>query len=74
MIGVYLLHDIFSFLVSGHCNVANCCGLSRSNNVKLSKRIIALEQDFVHAVIRIGALDFQKGPNEITANERPEGI
>jgi hypothetical protein len=34
---------------------------SRSNNVELSKRIIALEPDFVHAVIRIGSLDFQKG-------------
>ena len=35
--------------------------LSRTNNVDLSKRIIALEPDFVHAVIRIGSLDFQKG-------------
>ena len=34
---------------------------SRSNNVELSKLIIALEPDFVHAVIRIGSLDFQKG-------------
>jgi hypothetical protein len=34
--------------------------LGRSNNVNLSKRIIALAQDFVHAVIRIGSLDFQK--------------
>ncbi len=34
---------------------------SRSNNVELSKRIIALAPDFVHAVIRIGPLDFQKG-------------
>jgi hypothetical protein len=34
---------------------------SRSNYVELSKRIIALEPDFVHAVIRIGSLDFQKG-------------
>jgi len=33
----------------------------RSINVELSKRIIALEPDFVHAVIRMGALDFQKG-------------
>ena len=31
-----------------------------SNNVKLSKRIIALASDFVYAVIRIGPLDFQK--------------
>jgi len=48
--------------------------LGRSNNVNLSKRIIDLVPDFVHAVIRIGLLDFQKGLNEITANERPEGI
>jgi hypothetical protein len=34
---------------------------SRSNNVELNKRIIALEPDFVHAVIQIGPLDFQKG-------------
>jgi len=74
LIGVYLLHNILSFLVSGHCDVANCCGLSRSNNVNLSKRIIDPAPDFVHAVIRIGLLDFQKGLNEITANERPEGI
>ena len=47
---------------------------SHSNNVELSKRIIALEPDFVHAVIRIGLLDFQKGTHETTANERPEGI
>ena len=33
----------------------------RSIDVELSKRIIALEPDFVHAVIRIGSLDFQKG-------------
>ncbi len=33
---------------------------SRSNNVELSKRIIALVPDFVHAVIRIGSLEFQK--------------
>ena len=33
----------------------------RSNDVELCKRIIALEPDFVHAVIRIGSLDFQKG-------------
>ncbi len=33
----------------------------RSNNVNLSKRIIDLAPDFVHAVIRIGSLDFQKG-------------
>ena len=33
----------------------------RSNNVELSKPIIALEPDFVHAVILIGSLDFQKG-------------
>jgi hypothetical protein len=33
----------------------------RSNNVELSKPIIALDPDFVHAVIRIGSLDFQKG-------------
>ncbi len=47
---------------------------SHANNVELSKRIIALEPDFVHAVIRIGLLDFQKGTHETTANERPEGI
>jgi hypothetical protein len=48
---------------------------NRSNNVELSKRIIALAPDFVHAVIRIGSLDFQKGPlNETTANECPEGF
>jgi hypothetical protein len=35
--------------------------LDRSNNVELSKRIIALAPDFVHAVIRIGPLDFEKG-------------
>ena len=35
--------------------------LDRSNNVELSQRIIALAPDFVHAVIRIGSLDFQKG-------------
>ena len=35
--------------------------LGRSNNVNLSKRIIDLAPDFVHAVIRIGSLDFQKG-------------
>jgi hypothetical protein len=35
--------------------------LDRSNNVELSKRIIARTPDFVHAVIRIGSLDFQKG-------------
>ncbi len=34
---------------------------SRSNNVELGKRIIALAPNFVHAVIRIGSLDFQKG-------------
>ena len=33
----------------------------RSINNELSTRIIALEPDFGHAVIRIGALDFQKG-------------
>ena len=33
----------------------------RSNNVKLSRRIIALAPDFVHAVIRIGSLEIQKG-------------
>jgi len=32
----------------------------RSNNVDLSKRIIALPPDFVHAVIRIGLLVFRK--------------
>lgn len=49
--------------------------LGRSKNVNLSKRIIALAPDFVHAVIRIGSLDFQKGPlNETSANERPEDI
>ena len=47
---------------------------SRSNNVELSKPIIALYPDFVHAVIRIGLLDFQKELNETTANELPEGI
>jgi hypothetical protein len=35
--------------------------LGRSNNVDLSKRIIALPSNFVHAVIRIGSLDFKKG-------------
>jgi hypothetical protein len=35
--------------------------LERSNKVNLSKRIIALAPDFVHAVIRIGLLDFHKG-------------
>jgi hypothetical protein len=34
--------------------------LSRSNNVNLSERIIALTPNFVHAVIRIGSLDYQK--------------
>ena len=34
--------------------------LNRSNNANLSKRIIALAPDFVHAVIRIGSLDFRK--------------
>ena len=34
---------------------------SRANNVDLDKRIITLAPDFVHAVIRIGSLDFQKG-------------
>ena len=48
--------------------------LGRSNNVNLSKRIIDLAPDFVHAVIRIGLLDFQKELNETTANELPEGI
>ena len=33
----------------------------RSNNVNLSKRIIDLAPDFVHTIIRIGPLDFQKG-------------
>ena len=33
----------------------------RYNNAELSKPIIALDSDFVHAVIRIGLLDFQKG-------------
>jgi hypothetical protein len=49
--------------------------LGRSNNVELSRRILALAPNYVHAVIRIGSLDFQKGPlNETTANERPEGF
>jgi hypothetical protein len=34
---------------------------SRSNSVKFSKRIFHLARDFVHAVIQIGSLDFQKG-------------
>ena len=33
---------------------------SRTNNVELSKRILAPKQDFVHAVIRIGLLDFME--------------
>ena len=48
--------------------------LSRPNKVKSSKRIIDSAPDFVHAVIRIGLLDFQKGTHETTANERPEGL
>jgi hypothetical protein len=48
---------------------------SRSIHVELSKRIIAPVSNLVHADIRIGSLDFQKGPlNETTANELPEGI
>jgi hypothetical protein len=35
--------------------------LGRSNSVNLCKRIIGLEPGFVHAVIPIGSLDFQKG-------------
>ena len=31
----------------------------RVNNIELSKRIIALAPNFVHAVIRIGSLDFK---------------
>ena len=46
----------------------------RSNIVNLSKRIIDPAPDFVHAVIRIGSLDFQRQLNETTAHERPEGI
>jgi hypothetical protein len=59
--GVYLLHCIFSFIVSGGCVVPICRSFSRSNDIDLGKRIIALASDVVHAVIRIGSLDFQKG-------------
>ena len=58
--------------VTANANLLLFC--SRANNDHLSKRIIALAPDFVHAVIRIGSLDFQIELNETTANERPEGI
>ena len=54
--------------------VSDCCGFSRANNIDLSKRIIALATGFVHAVIRIGPLDFQRELHETTANECAEGI
>ena len=47
---------------------------SRSIHVELSKRIIALVPNLVHAYIRIGSLDFKKELNEATPNERPEDI
>ena len=56
-----LLHDIFSLIVNRICLVPVCLSFNRSNNVELSKRIIVLAKDFVHALIRIGPLDFRKG-------------
>ena len=68
-----IIFSPFSLAVTAMLQTAAVLG--RSKNVNLSKRIIALAPDFVHAVIRIGSLDFQKGPlNETSANERPEDI
>jgi hypothetical protein len=59
--GFGLLHHIFSFIVSRDCVVPIFCIFSRANNVELSKRIITLAQQFVHAVIWIGILEFKIG-------------
>jgi hypothetical protein len=54
-----IIFSPFSLAVTAMLQTATVLG--RSNNVYLSKRIIALAPDFVHAVIRIGLLDFKKG-------------